>query len=226
MREPQEALRSRIREFAAQRPRWGYRRIHLLLRREGWSVNRKRVQRIYREEGLAVRWKGKRRRSQVPRPVREPLGRVNERWSLDFVNDTLSTGRTFRCLTVVDEFSRECLAIHVAHSIPAVRVIEVLEQLRAERGLPESEDQLHSAGQARTERLHRELQRDASGRVPDLHWFVSLAGARRTIEAWRTDYNRVRPHSSLGDLTPEEFVQVQSRSEEALATTINAAVPE
>ena len=123
--------------MAVERPRWGYRRIHTLLRREGWAVNRKRVQRLYREEGLAVRRKGKRRRSQVPRLIREPLGRPNERWSLDFASDTLSNGRTFRCLTVLDEFSRECVAIHVAHSIPAVRVIDVLERLKEERGLPE-----------------------------------------------------------------------------------------
>ncbi len=135
LREPQEKLRARIRKLAAQRPRWGYRMIHNLLRREGWSVNRKRVQRLYREEGLAVRRRGKRRRSQIARPIREPLGGPNERWSMDFMSDTLSSGRTFRCLTIVDEFSRECLAIHVAHSIPAVRVIEVMETLREERGL-------------------------------------------------------------------------------------------
>jgi putative transposase len=99
-------------------------------------VNRKRVQRLYRADGLAVRRKGKRERSQAPRPVREVLGAPNERWSLDFVSDTLSNGRTFRCLTVVDEFSREALAVHVAHSIPAMGVIEVLKQLREERGLP------------------------------------------------------------------------------------------
>src|SRR5690606_35792391 len=137
LRETQEALRSRIRELAHERPRRGYRRSQLLLRREGWTVNRKRVERLYRAEGLAVRRKGKRRRSQAPRPVREPLGRPNERWSMDFVSDTLANGRTFRCLTIVDEFSRECLATHVAHSIPAVHVIEVLEKLRVERGLPE-----------------------------------------------------------------------------------------
>ena len=136
-RPPQEGLRARIRELAGERPRWGYRRIHVLLRREGWLVNRKRIHRLYREEGLAVRRKGRRRRSQVPRPVRDPLGHPNERWSVDFIMDTLSTGRVFRCLAVIDEFSRECLALHVAHSIPAASVIEVLERLREERGLPE-----------------------------------------------------------------------------------------
>ena len=135
--DPQEELRQRIKELAAQRIRWGYRQIHTLLQREGWTVNRKRVQRLYREEGLAVRRKGKKRRSQAPRPVREPLGAPNERWSMDFVSDTLSNGRRFRCLNIIDEFNRECLAIHVSHSIPSVGVIEVLEQLREERGLPD-----------------------------------------------------------------------------------------
>lgn len=105
LREPQEALRARIRELAAERPRWGYRWLHRLLVREGWRVNRKRVQRLYREEGLAVRRRRKRRRSESPRPVRSLLAGPNERWSLDFVTDSLSTGRRFRCLTVIDEFS-------------------------------------------------------------------------------------------------------------------------
>lgn len=248
LRAPQDELRIRIRELAAQRPRWGYRRIHVLLRREGWPVNRKRVQRLYREEGLAVRRKGKRRRSQVPRLVREPLGRANERWILDFVSDTLSNDRTFRCLTVVDEFSRECLAIHVAHSIPAVRVIEVLEQLRTKRGLPEVV--ITDNGSEFTSRAFdawayaREVKinyiqpgkpvqncyiESFNGTFRDeclnLHWFVSLEDAQRTITAWKDDYNRVRPHSSLGDLTPEEFVQVQSQGEDPLAITINSAVP-
>lgn len=136
VRPPQEELCGRIRQLAGERPRWGYRRIHVLLRREGWVVNRKRVQRLYREQGLAVRRKGKRRRSQAPQPIRVALARRDERWSLDFVSDTLSTGRTFRCLVVMDEYSREALAIDVAHSIPSARVIEILERLRVERDLP------------------------------------------------------------------------------------------
>ena len=136
-RDPQELLRARIVELAQERPRWGYRMIHVMLRREGRLVNRKRVQRLYREEGLAVRSKGRKRRSQAPRPIREALSGPNERWSMDFVSDTLSNGRQFRCLTIMDEFSRECLAIHIAHSIPAAGVIEVMECLKESRGLPE-----------------------------------------------------------------------------------------
>ena len=136
VRPPQEELRERIKALAAERPRWGYRLIWDRLQREGWPVNHKRVQRLYREEGLAVRRRGRKRRSQVPRTPRISPTRPNERWSMDFMSDTLSSGRRFRCLTILDEFNRESLAIHVAHSIPAAGVIEVLERLREEKGLP------------------------------------------------------------------------------------------
>lgn len=111
--------------------------IHDRLRQQGWVVNRKRVQRLYRLENLAVRRRGKRKRSQVPRPVRAELVRPDQRWSMDFMGDSLASGRRFRYLTIIDEFTRECLAIEVAHSIPAAGVVEVLERLREERGLPE-----------------------------------------------------------------------------------------
>jgi putative transposase len=240
--DPQEELRARIKELAAQRVRWGYRQIHTLLQREGWLVNRKRVQRLYREEGLAVRRKGKKRRSQAPRPVRELLGRPNERWSMDFVSDTLSNGRQFRCLTIIDEFSRECLAIHVDHSIPAVRVIEILESIKEERGLPAVI--MTDNGSEFTSRAFdawaysREIKIDFiqpgkpvqncfiesfNGTLRDeclnLHWFLSLEDAKQEIESWRVDYNQERPHSSLGRLTPAEFAGLHQQSEEDLAIT-------
>lgn len=249
LRAPQAELRARIRELAGQRPRWGYRRIHDLLQREGWAVNRKRVQRLYREEGLAVRRKGKRKRSQVPRPVRQPLGRPNERWSMDFVSDTLSTGRQFRCLTILDEFSRECLAIHVAHSIPAVRVIDVLERLKEERGLPDiimtdngsefTSRAFDSWAYARGIKIEyiqpgKPVQNcfieSFNGTLRDeclnMHWFLSLADAKREIKAWRKDYNHVRPHSSLGRLTPAEYAGNHQPSEETLATITSSDLPE
>jgi putative transposase len=230
VRGPQDELRGRIREIAAERPRWGYRFIHDRLRRQGLRVNHKRVQRLYREEGLAVRRRGKKRRSQAPRLVRTTLAGPNKRWSMDFVADTLSSGRTFRCLTIVDEFSRESLAIYPSHSIPAVRVIEVLEQLRETRGLPEvivtdngsefTSRAFDSWAYARgikidfiqpgkpTQNCYIE---SFNGTFRDdclnMHWFLSLNDAQRTIEAWRRDYNEVRPHSSLDWSTPSEFVE-------------------
>jgi putative transposase len=239
-REPQDELRARIRAIAAERPRWGYRFIHEKLRREGWAVNRKRVQRLYREEGLAVRRRGKRRRSQLPRVVRAPLARPNKRWSMDFLSDTLSSGRTFRCLTVVDEFSRECVAIYPSNSIPSVRVVEVLERLREERGLPEvivtdngsefTSRAFDAWAYARGVRIDfiqpgkpvqncfvESFNRTFRDDCLNMHWFLSMADAARTIEAWRVDYNEVRPHSSLGRLTPAEFRQQHQQREKVLA---------
>ena len=240
VREPQEELRARIREIAAERVRWGYRFIHNKLRREGVLVNRKRVQRLYREEGLAVRRRGKKRRSQSPRLIRTPLSGPNKRWSMDFVSDTLSSGRTFRCLNIIDEFSRESMAIYPSHSIPALRVIEVLERLREERGLPEvivtdngsefTSRAFDSWAYARGIKVDfiqpgKPIQKcfveSFNGTFRDdclnLHWFLSLEDARRTIETWRRDYNEVRPHSSLGGLTPTEYAQHHEQSEDHLA---------
>lgn len=226
----------------SRRPRWGYRFIHDGLRREGWPVNRKRVQRLYREEGLAVRRRGKKRRSQMPRPVRVPPSGLNERWSMDFVSDTLSSGRTFRCLTIVDEFSRESVAIYPSHSIPAVRAIDVLERLREERGLPQvivtdngsefTSRSFDAWAYARGVRMDfiqpgkpvqncfvESFNRTFWDDCLNMHWFLSIADAARTIEAWRVDYNDVRPHSSLGRLTPSEYRQQHQQREEALAIT-------
>ncbi len=247
-RDPQELLRARIVELAQERPRWGYRMIHVMLRRDGRLVNRKRVQRLYREEGLAVRSKGRKRRSQAPRPIREALSGPNERWSMDFVSDTLSNGRQFRCLTIMDEFSRECLAIHIAHSIPAAGVIEVMECLKESRGLPEviitdngSEFRsraFDSWAYARGVKLDfiqpgkpvqngfiESFNGTLRGECLNLHWFLSIHDAKRSIEQWRADYNEVRPHSSLGFLTPEEFMDIHSPSEENLAPKNISEVP-
>lgn len=249
VREPQEALRTRIRELADLQKRWGYRMIHTVLRREGWPVNRKRVQRLYREEGLAVRRRGKKRRSQAPRPVRSALSGRNERWSMDFMTDTLSSGRRFRCLNIIDEFSRECLAIHVARSIPAVGVIAVLERLREERGLPSvivtdngsefTSRAFDAWAYARGVKIdfiqpgkpvQNAFVESFNGTFRDdclnLHWFLSLKDAEEKIEDWRRDYNGYRPHSSLGGLTPSEYQGDQSPAEEQLDQNISWAVPQ
>lgn len=222
--------------------------IHTLLGREGWLVNRKRVQRIYREEGLAVRRRKKRQRSQIARVVREPLAGSNERWSMDFVSDTLSSGRRFRCLTILDEHTRESPSIHVAFSIPAVGVIEVLERLRAERGLPkvivtDNGSEFRSRAfdawaYARGVKLdfiqpgkptQNAFIESFNGTFRDdclnMHWFLSLEDARHTIESWRHEYNHIRPHSSLGQLTPQEFAEQHSPSENQLLAEITQSIP-
>jgi putative transposase len=222
-----EALRARLRELAALRPRWGYERLHVLLRREGHRVNHKLVLRLYREEGLAVRRRSKRRVAVARVPLPAPQ-RANERWSMDFVSDALADGRTFRCFTLVDDFTRESLAIEVAHSLPALRVIQVLERLARTRGLPRGiscDNGPEFAGRALDLWAHGAgvtLQfirpgkpienayiESFNGRLRDEclngEWFLSLADAQRIIERWRGDYNETRPHSSLAGRTPAEF---------------------
>lgn len=249
-RRPEQALlRERIRAHAADRPRWGYRRIHVLVRREGLRINQKRVYRLYRDEGLAVRRKGKRKRSSAPRVVREAITTANRRWCLDFVSDTLSNGRTFRCLTILDEFTRECLSVYVAHSIPSVAVIETLARLREERGLPEvlisdnGSEFISRAFDAWAYARGVKLEYIQPGKPVqnafiesfngsfrdeclNLHWFQSLADAKRVIESWREDYNTVRPHSSLEGCTPRAWADQHKGCDAPLATPAGTAVGE
>jgi len=224
------ALRQRLLELAAERPRFGYRRLHVLLRREGVEVNRKKVQRIYREESLMVRKKRRKRVAQAPREPKPIPSETNERWSMDFMQDTLDDGRCFRTLNVVDDFSREALAIEVARSIPGERVVRVLDRLIEERGKPSlivmdngpefTSRALDSWAYKNDVRLHfiqpgKPIQNcfveSFNGKFREEclneHWFVDLGDARRKIEAWRQDYNGVRPHSSLGDVPPSEFAK-------------------
>ncbi len=223
-------LRLRLRELAAVRPRFGYRRLHVLLRREGVIINHKRVERLYREEGLAVR---RRRRKRVARDGRGRAvlpGRPNQQWGVDFVSDALVWGRRIRLFTVVDVFTREALAIEVDTSLPGGRVVQVLERLVAERGIPaeivldngpelvgKALDQWASEcgvglrfiepGKPVQNAFVESFQGRPRDECLDRHWFVSLPDARHTVEAWRQDYNRVRPHSALGYRSPQEFRQ-------------------
>jgi putative transposase len=225
------ALRARLHELAAKRRRWGYRQLTRVLRREGWPINRKRVQRLYQEEGLQVRRRRRKRRAVVPRvPVAVPL-RPNERWSMDFVRDTLGDGRVFRCFTLVDDCTRECPAIEVDVSLPGERVVRVLDRVAAVRGYPRAivcDNGPEFVSAALDEWAHRHqvvldfidpgkpVQNafiesfNGTFREECLNesWFVSLADAQRTIEAWRIDYECERPHSRLKDLTPREFARV------------------
>jgi putative transposase len=227
--EANERLRVRLRELAEDRRRWGYRRLHVLLKREGWAVNSKRVYRIYVEEKLMVRRRKRRRRiCAQARVLLAAPARKNETWTMDFLHDALAFGRKVRTLSVEDAFTREMLAIEVDTSLPALRVVRVLEKLRIERGLPvrividhgteftskaldqwayENKVTLHFITPGRPmengyiESFHGKFREECLNQ----HWFLTLDDARETIEDWRIDYNQVRPHSALGYLTPEEF---------------------
>jgi len=220
----------RLRELAERWRRYGYRRLTVLLRREGLAVNAKRVYRLYREAGLAVR---RRRRKRVARPRGEGMtvvDRANARWSMDFMADTLASGRTLRTLNVVDDFTRECLAIEVDTSLSGCRVTRVLERLVRERGMPgcvvadngpeftgRAVDQWAYARGLRLEFIDpgRPTQNASiesfNGKFRDEclneHWFVSLADARAIIEGWRQTYNGERPHSALGYETPATYAE-------------------
>jgi len=231
------SLRARIEEIAAIKRRYGYRRVYLRLRREGWEVNRKRVYRLYREAGLAVR---RRKRKRIGMFERKPLPKptaANVSWSMDFVADGLIGGRRLRCLTIVDDCTRECLAIEVDTSITGLRVQAVLDRLADIRGLsqsitvdngPEFDGKVLDQWAYRTgvqlsfirpgkpnENAYIE---SFNGKFRDEclneHWFISLAQAREIIEAWRLEYNTERPHSSLGNRTPLEFATDQTKKDE------------
>jgi putative transposase len=221
-------LVERLRALAAKRPRFGYRRLHVLLRREGFTVNHKRIYRLYRAESLAVRRKHRRRIAAGLRTVLPCATRINQRWSMDFVADALATGRKFRTLNIVDDFTRECPAIEVDTSLPGLRVTRLLDRLAGTHGLPELivvDNGPEFAGKAldvwaykNGVQLHfirpgkpveNPYIESFNGKFRDEclneNWFVDLEDAKTKIETWRLDYNRVRPHSCLGDLTPEEF---------------------
>jgi len=223
-------LRQRLLTLAAKRPRFGYRRLHTLLVREGHQVNHKRVYRLYRQEGLAVRKKKRKRISKGKRPRPVELAATNLRWSLDFMSDSLATGRKFRTLNVVDNYSRECLGIEVDSSLSGERVARVLDQIIDARGKPEGilmDNGPELTSKALDQWAYRrgvELVFSRPGKPVDnayvesfngkfrdeclnMHWFTSLRDARRTIEEWRKDYNQVRPHSSLGNLPPEIYAK-------------------
>jgi putative transposase len=222
------ALRQRLKELALERRRFGYRRLHILLRREGIVLNRKKLYRLYREERLTVRKRGGRKRALGTRaPMAIPQDK-NQRWSLDFVSDALANSRKFRILTVVDDFSRECLALVVDNSLSGIRVARELDRIIEMRGAPcmvVSDNGTELTSRAilgwQAERgvewhyiapgkpTQNGFIESFNGRLRDEclneHLFANLAEARRIIEAWKIDYNTRRPHTSLGGLTPTEF---------------------
>jgi putative transposase len=224
------ALRARLKELAAKRMRFGYRRLTALLVREGAAANHKRVYRLYREEGLAMRIRQRRRIRWTGTASGPVATRPNERWSIDFVSDCVSTGRVIRMLTVVDDCTRECRAIEVDTSLGGLRVRRVLDRIASERGLPEAivldngpefrGRALAAWSEERGVRLEfiqpgkpaqNAFAESFNGRLRDeclnANWFTSLSDARRKIEDWRQDYNQQRPHSSLNYLPPAEFAR-------------------
>jgi len=223
------ALRLRLKELAYARPRYGYRRLTTLLQREGWLVNHKRVHRIYREEELMVRTKRRKRRTAEVRVKLLPATQVGERWSIDFVSDQLADGRRFRVLTAVDHVSRECVCLMAAQSIPSQAVTEALDEAMDIYGQPEAITMDNGTEFACNHfdqwAYRRGIQLDFitpgrpvengiiesfNGKLRDeclnVHWFESLADARAEIEAWRQEYNQTRPHSSLGNRAPAEYI--------------------
>ncbi len=225
-----DVLRQRLRELAGQRKRFGSPRLHIMLKRENLVVNHKRTERIYQEEGLALRRKRRRKGAAGIREVMPTAIRPNEQWSMDFVSDSIVTGRRFRALTIVDNYSRECPAIEVDTSLGGARVVNVLERLAGTRGLPEAitiDNGPEFSGKALDEWAYRKgvklnfirpgkpienaFAESFNGRLRDeclnTNWFINLRHARDIIEDWRNDYNQVRPHSSLKNMTPMEYAE-------------------
>ncbi len=227
-------LRQKIRELALKRHRFGSPRIHLLLRREGILINHKRTERIYREEGLSLRKRPRRKIAAAVRITLQKPTAPNEMWSMDFVMDSIVTGRKFRALAIVDQYSRECPAIEVDTSLGGSRVVAVLDRLAEIRGLPQSitmDNGPEFAGRRLDQWAYRSgvklnfirpgkpienaYAESFIGRLRDEclneNWFMNLRHAREVIEAWRSDYNTARPHSSLEGLTPQEFITMAGK---------------
>jgi putative transposase len=228
-RKNDEVLRTKLVEAAREKPRWGYRRLQFVLKEKGMDVNHKKVYRVYREAGLMIR---RRRRKRLLRAgfVRPMVTGANQEWALDFVHDAAESGRKFRVLSVIDVCTRECLALEVETSFASRRVTRELERIVAERGAPEaircdngpeftSRHILAWALERKIALVHIEPGRPMQhGYVESFHgklrdeclnasWFGNLFEARAKIAAWREEYNEERPHSSLGYVAPREFAR-------------------
>jgi putative transposase len=229
-RPTQEPLRQRLRELAAARVHAGYMQLHTYLRREGWPVNHKRVLRLYREEGLSLRRrKPRRRRSAARREGRPMPTAANELWAMDFMHDTLSSGETLRVLTAIDVHTWECLALVPARSFSGADVAEVLRRVGTERGALPPRIKVDNGTEFTSRSLDAwaywngmELDFSRPGKPGDnahieafnsivrreclsQHWFSDLEDARRILEAWRKEYNEVRPHGGLGREAPARY---------------------
>lgn len=240
---PDEAvIRTRLKELAQKRKRFGCPRLHVLLRREGFVINHKRTERIYKEEKLSLRVKHRKKmaatlRTEVPRPKHH-----NHIWSMDFMKDALSDGRKLKVLPIVDEYTKKSFRIEVDTSIAGARVVRILNEITPMEGLPEIiiiDNGPEFIGRALDEWAYRRgvklffitpgkpvenmYMESFNGRLRDeclnMHYFTSLEHARKLIEEWRIDYNTERPHSSLDNLTPEEFIKsLKAKLSVAIAT--------
>ena len=230
VRDPRTGLRQRMRELAQIRVRYGYRRIGVLLQREGWSIGPHVLRRVYGEEGLVLRPRRPRRHVTAVRRQRSGIraDAPNVVWAMDFVHDELRDGRRFRALTIVDLHTRECLAVDVGQHLRGEHVVAALDRIRNDRGVPKYLRTDH--GSEFISRIvdlwayqhHVAMDFTRPGKPTDnghvesfngrlreeclnTHWFRNIEEAQREIDAWRKDYNETRPHRTLGGLTPNEY---------------------
>lgn len=231
-----KAVRTRIKEIANTRIRYGVNRIHILLRREGWKDNKKRVHRIYKEEGLNLRSKRPRRSKVAAHRMERPdLNNLHQCWSMDFVADQLFDGRKFRVLTLVDNFSRQCLATRVGQSIKGIDVVRLMEDVKQYHRVTPKRIQVDNGSEFISKDFDRwayenqvTLDYSRPGKPTDnpfiesfngsfrdeclnTNWFLSLEDAVEKIEDWRHEYNHFRPHSSLNGMTPQEMVEMYQK---------------
>ena len=232
------ALRMRIKELAKTYVRYGYKRIHVLLLREGWDVNHKRVYRIYGDEQLSLRVKKRKKRPSHGRVPLAAPSRPNERWTMDFVADRFEDGKRFRALTVLDMYTRESLAIVPGVSLTGEKVVRCLDRLRKLRGVPKSvqvdngSEFYSKAMDAWAHRYGVQLEFTRPGKPTDnghiesfngklrdeclnVNLFYTIEDTRRILDDWRRMYNEIRPHRALGNVTPSEFAKAVNRNQEA-----------
>lgn len=223
-------LRQRLKELAEKHRRYGHIRLYVLIRREGFHVNHKRTERIYRQEGLSLRIRRRRKFAAVVRNPLPPAIKPNERWAMDFIHDSLWSGRKFRTLSIVDTYTRECMTVEADTSLPGHRAVRILDRLGDLKGLPDSirvDNGPEFISKALDEWAYRngvKLDFIRPGKpvenayVESFHgkfrdeclnenYFLDIQEAKDKIEEWRIEYNTFRPHSSLNYKTPEEFLK-------------------
>jgi putative transposase len=243
-RRDDKAIRSRILEISQVRVRYGVERIYVLLRREGWRDNFKRIYRIYKEEGLNLRTKRPRRlKASAHRMERPEISTINQCWSMDFVSDQMFDGRRFRALTIVDNFSRKCMAIYADQYLKGPDVVNVLDRLRTKQNEVPERIQVDNGSEFISKDLdlwaydnNVTLDYSRPGKPTDnpfiesfngsfrdeclnVNWFLSLEDAQEKIELWRQEYNHFRPHNSLNDLTPNEVHEEYQKCRVSLLMT-------